>query len=286
MKIKKRIGRFAKKYLPYTLVERIHFPLERKLYLNQTADVCEQRPSVVFFTLQKCASTFTPKLMKYLSGKYLGLSCVDLEGYLYNKTDHIFNDELERRPWLLRQVGYVYCPLRYAIDLHHLDGMKVLLMVRDPRDIMVSQYFSSAYSHEVPVDARRRQRFLRSRAEIQEMSVDEYVLSRVDRMNDRFEEYIKMVEQSNGSILAYEEMVTDFDAFISRLGAILSVEVEDQDRQVLNEMGGFSEAVSGDIYQHRRNIMPGEHRQKLSDATISEINGKLSGALAFFKYDL
>lgn len=286
MKIKKRIGRFAKKYLPYLLIEKLHFPLERKLYLNQSEAEYSERPSVAFFTLQKCASTFTPKLMKLLSNRYLKLECVDLEGYLYNKTDHTFNDELESRPWLLRPKGYVYCPLRYALDLKYLNGMTVLLMLRDPRDIMVSQYFSSAYSHEVPVDARRRKAFLENRTEIQEMTIDQYVLSRVDCMNDRFLEYVKMVEQSNASILKYEEMVTDFDAFISRLGVALNVDIEGADRKVLHEMGGFSDTASGDIYQHRRNILPGEHRQKLSEATIMEINHKLSGVLAFFGYDI
>jgi hypothetical protein len=284
MKMKKRVGRLAKKYIPYGVIERIHFPEERKLYFNRDISVEGKRPSVAFFTLQKCASTFTPKLMKLLSDKYLDLTCVDLEGYLYNKTEESFNGELVNRPWILQQTGYVYCPLRYALDLKYLSNITILLMLRDPRDIMVSQYYSSAYSHEVPVEPNLRKKFLENREEIQSMDVDEYVLSRVERMKHRFQAYREMVKESNASIHKYEDMVTDFNRFISGVESSLNVVIEDVDRKHLYDMGGFSTAATGDIYQHRRNILPGEHREKLSEQTIARINRELCDVLDFFGY--
>jgi hypothetical protein len=100
----------------------------------------------------------------------------------------VSEDEYRHNPELLSAIlpGNIYVGLRMmpavlAWSDHFVEGLKVL-MVRDPRDVLVSRYFSDGWSHPMPpVDdpAGLRGLMERQRALAQNSTIDDFVLSLV-----------------------------------------------------------------------------------------------------------
>lgn len=61
-----------------------------------------------------------------------------------------------------------------------IENFKILLVLRDPRDILVSSYYSVAYSHPFPDDKERTKEFLTERYRVRDMTVDQYVIEQSD----------------------------------------------------------------------------------------------------------
>ena len=164
------------------LVKRAALPLRYPQEFLATSGVrLRERDgaSVVCFTTPRCASTFTKEALSLIANRYLGLTPLDFPGYLWHASARPVYEELGGlSSRVFRSQGYCYITLREFIEIDHLEQYKVLLMIRDPRDVMVSEYYSRAISHTLPANSRRRKEFLELRQTAKQMTVDEFVLSR------------------------------------------------------------------------------------------------------------
>ena len=156
-----------------------------------------------------------------------------------------------------------------------------IFLVRDPRDILVSAYYSFGYSHEIsPVEKiRRLQESLRS--DIRKMSLDEYVLEFAGWESKKFEILGGLADAcERGVVLKYEDMIHDFGHFIARLRKYLPMEDDVADTIYRETRAKHTEEAAS----HRRSGQAGGFRDKLEDKTVEALEKKLGPVLEQFGY--
>jgi hypothetical protein len=206
---------------------------------------------------------------------------------MWHASDQPVYGELARRSSeLFRPHGYGYVTMRGFVPIESLEHYKVLLVLRDPRDVMVSEYYSKAFSHVLPADSGRRRTFLASRAAAQRMTVDEYVLDEVDKWEDVYATYVReLLEPGLATLVTYETMVADVHRWLRQVEAALGIRMSDKDRDELAEAaGGGHPAGSDDEGQHVRQRAPGDYLRKLAPTTVEELTRRLSGPLEALGY--
>jgi hypothetical protein len=185
-----------------------------------------RRPqSVYFFTFHKCASSlFDSIVLKQV----IGLKNINFERDIYNlKVDN-------SKPLAFKEMGCVYGPIRVThkvddnpvedllngpvTEPEFLQSKRVVCLVRDPRAILTSAYYSFGYSHTLSKNPEIRQRQEIQRQEILSITLDDFVLSRTSNLIEAFER-LDVVQRhcQEGIVLKYEDLVEDFDAFTERL---------------------------------------------------------------------
>ena len=246
--------------------------------------------SLFFYTLHKCASTL---FSDYILNHLIGLKHVDYTLDLYRGRLELSSS----KPLAFASHGYVYGPIRVSgmgfnrnldrllniptMSADFVSDKIALFFVRDPRDILVSAYYSFGYTHgysEVP-ELRRGQE--RLRAEIQAMTVDEYALNSADNQIKHFTTIHQLANACHRSvILKYEDMVDRFDHFSKQL-----TEFVDVDPHVLRQIQRRSRPRNQERgNSHRRSGRTGGFRSKLEPATVAALNQRLRGILDCFQY--
>ena len=240
--------------------------------------------SVYFYTLHKCASTlFAGYLLRHV--EVLRLLNYAAQIYRGRHVDVVFKPK-----------GYVIGPIRISAD--PLSGVYDLLvrpacrpefirdktalfLIRDPRDILVSSYYSFGYTHGFSSVHKIRERQELAREKIQKMTIDEYVLSFADQTLYNFETIWDLNSACERSIvLRYEDMISDFEYFATGLTKFLKI-----NKRVLKRLREASRPRSQeDLSSHRRSGQPEGFRSKLSDQTIDILNNKFESILEHFKY--
>lgn len=165
------------------------------------------------------------------------------------------------------------------LDVQHL------VQVRDPRDILVSEYFSLGWIHSDKdwnaSDQKRRQT-------IREMSIDQYVLKQ-DKINpyplwERYRPILSLSRQPDITIVRYEDMVNQFDRWL--LPVLQLLELEPINRWQKTLQGHYrDEFQPGESPgSHKRNVAPGDHRSKLLPETIAILNQQFEPVLSLLNY--
>jgi hypothetical protein len=207
---------------------------------------------------------------------------VDIETYL--ATDPPVRDELYAdtsfTDELLKRKGYYFGVFRYAFaNLPEVTGQKIILVLRDPRDVLTSQYFSIAYSHPVLT-----KKFLAKRKNALETGIDAHVLEMTPRFLKTYTDYInKYGNRKDVLLIRYEDLISRFrETLLSILNFIEYGETE----KAMNYWKTHDPFVAGpeDIHKHRRKMLPGDHKEKLKPATIHELNDRFAAVLAFLDH--
>ena len=177
--------------------------------------------------------------------------------------------------------GYIYGPLRYFLPIPRLGDYRIILVVRDPRDILTSQYYSIRNSHP-QVSARMIDR--RSRA--QSMTIDEHVRNEADRFLRTFDEYIdQLCIQPDVLVLKYEDMIRDFPSFLSAISDHCGLHLNEEQLKVLDRQHEFA-VIDENPHSHKRNVKAGDYRNKLQPETIEWLNLKFKRVLRHFNYSI
>lgn len=244
--------------------------------------------SVYFYTLHKCASTlFGGYFLEHING----LKKVDYAAKLYHG-DISSDKEIE-----FKRKGYLYGPIRVSAgrrfaegkylvaqttEIEFIKNKTAIFFIRDPRDILVSSYYSFGFTHPYSPVPEMREAQQAQKEYIQSLSVDEYVIQKVDHQVITFERIHELASIcENSVVLKYEDMITKFDEFKSNLLRNLSV-----DDHVMEELFLRSRPKNNeDTTSHRRSGIVGGFREKLKPKTIHEINKKLNDVLTKFEYE-
>jgi hypothetical protein len=241
--------------------------------------------SVVWITLHKCASQF---FGDSVLPRVKGLSKIDYQWLHY-----------ENRPLPkidLQPYGHIYGPVRLLEPSHpsfslteellkpkNLAQKRVIIMVRDPRDLLVSMYYSFGFSHPLSPNPEIGQYQQERRTRIQPIGLDEYARLSAPHLAARFERLGKVYGRTrtkNRLLLTYEEMVLDFDSFYRKLSLFLELEPGVRNKLFNRTRPEKSEHPD----QHKRNGAPGGFQRKLSGQTIEEIERILGKVMAAFRY--
>ena len=248
---------------------------ERGVALSQS-----NHHSILFFTAHKCASVYVSKLLKRLS-EDAGMVHLDFDTYFHMSNEAEYR--LFSEPRFLRRAihprGYYYGALRWYREIPNMDQYAVLLVLRDPRDVMTSLYFSLRYSHRMS-----SARLVRWRQQSEGLTLDEFVLRHADGFDGRYRQYCdELLGQANVLFLSYEDMVADFSRWLDRLAAHLSLDTNSGLLATLEQEADFT-VDQQRLTAHRRQVTPGEHRRKLRAETIQELNGRFGYSLERLGY--
>lgn len=181
-------------------------------------------------------------------------------------------------------IGFRDPPTSFYGDPVFREGKKILV-VRDPRDALVSEYFSNAYSHSLPtsqdgssVIEQERQRALQS-------SLETYVLDRVDQLNRTVAGYKHLIGDPNLLVLRYEEVIFDKAGWIVEIARHFGWHTTNQ---LIGNILGWAD-VRPDAENPTafvRRVAPGDHLDKLSSKAIDTVNSKLSDVWPSLGYSI
>ena len=212
---------------------------------------------------------------------------IDVAGSLFQKGIRVAERQRDPGLGILLRPGDLYAgfrnfPVGLAEDRRLRLGRKVL-MVRDPRDALVSEYFSNAYSHSIPQSGQTRNDMLTERAAALNSEIDAFVLKKAASLKTTLGEYAALQPGPGLRLLRYEDVITEKRALIAQLCEFYSwVTTEQQVDQIL----GWADIIPSAERptEFIRKVVPGDHREKLSTGTIERLNEIFADEMAKYGY--
>ncbi len=194
--------------------------------------------------------------------------------------------------------SFVLCPVRsfdtQKFSFPLLNCTRHMFQIRDPRDVLVSEYYSIGWRHSV---AGWSQEDLERRELIRTLSVDEYAMREPEistyPLIDRIQPLIQrtsmsktnLPSQTDHFITKYETMVTDFPQWVSTVLPALDIESSGGFAASLVEKYRNDFRADDNNSGHRRNVTPGDHREKLAGKTVETLNQRFASVLTAFEYN-
>ena len=188
-------------------------------------------------------------------------------------TDHLVKPDIDH--------DFCFGPVRgFRFDDPKLNpsvSTRRIFQIRDPRDILCSEYYSFGWTH-TEKDFTDEEKKIRE--QIRNQSIDEYLLEEEGatwRLARRLKPLLKNADLPNVTLVTYEEMVTDFGSWLQKV--IQPFEFGSFRRSLL--LTTFRAKYKNEFRpdpknSHKRNVTPGEHRRKLKPETIAELNQRLA----------
>jgi hypothetical protein len=252
----------------------------------------EQPPGPAFFVLgvRKCGTTLLNNICTALA-EANRVQFVDLGAAFFN--GNIPASEWTRDPALGDVVmpGNVYGGFRqvpYALfDNPHFRDDPKLLIVRDPRDALVSEYFSNAYSHPIPSASSDGDAIAKlmtdQRQSARSQTIDEYVIHRAPGMVTSMLAAGDTVSLPMTKVLKYEDYIFNKADLMRTVCAHFNWAIDDQLIGLILEWADIRPETE-DPLKFVRKVTPGDHREKLRSETIAQLNDRLKPAMTAFGY--
>lgn len=257
-------------FMPRVCVAWARYPRE-KIFLSGWLAYDKATPSVFFFTSHKCASMLLWRILLDMNRRRMKLTPLNFPGYWFDvRSDSFYYYVNSVGQCLIRDTGILYAPFREYIEVDHLKHARILCMLRDPRDKLVSGYYSAKISHRPPVNSDRRRAFLGNRARLQQISIDEYVIEQAPRVKRIYRQYRENLARDH--VLTYEQMWSDFNGWIGQLSSLLGIELSEKEIESYRRMSGVDDEIIENASAHRRRGSPGDHRHKLQLSTIESLD--------------
>ncbi len=240
--------------------------------------VAKQLKTGVFVhALHKSATMFLYKFFKDVSNR---------KGYEYYSANNDPDNELFSTN---ANNNFCVCPVRSFDDVGQPPSEDLnqhrIIHIRDPRDILVSEYFSFGWSHSQAdgklTDTRKQ--------EIQKMSIDDYVLNQPEfsswHLGQKLEPLADLVISDSTIVVRYETMVTHFPRWVRQVIKPFQFRWPSlaATRYSVKYRNEFTPA-SGNQLVHKRNVKPGDHVDKLKPDTIKKLNNRFEDFLVRFEY--
>jgi hypothetical protein len=269
---------------------RKQHPVEWEL-IHQTHKASSDHPSVLHFSVNKAATQYVKDLLGQV-GAENGLAPVHLHGYSFNSDlpyfDRLTIAQMRSYEYLFKPQGYVYSVFGGAISgIPSMERYRSVLMVRDPRDVLTSMYYSVAYSHAVPdATGNKRAKFIKRREHTQQIDIDQFVLENAESERAIYQRYL---DEYVGKIPAlyltrYEEMTADFDTWFNGLLDHCRLKVSPDLKARLYAEAESIRPAAENVKAHIRKGLPGDYLNKLKSETIEKLNLIFGNVLQGFQY--
>lgn len=180
--------------------------------------------------------------------------------------------------------GFRYVPDFMLANKARYLNRKTIVLVRDPRDCVVSAYYSFLKSHLVRSEAGTDAALIiqKEREDNLHTSIDDYALSETIRFVEEMCSYAYFMHE-NARLFRYEDIIFSKRPFFTEVLKHLELPfVETAFERALKSVDILPETEQVD--KHVRSVKPGNHLEKLSKETVSELNRKFSDVLSLFGY--
>lgn len=180
--------------------------------------------------------------------------------------------------------GFRHYP-QFLNDNKLINQRKKILLVRDPRDAIVSAYFSFAKSHTLPKSGKLLDDITKSRQLLRNIPLEDYALTKAVNVKKAFNIYHdNLSHNSLLKIYKYEDIIFDKYNWISEMVEFLGFSISNEQILSIANMHDILPS-SEDENQHIRKVKPGDHIDKLSLECISRINKILADVLERYNYE-
>lgn len=276
--------------LYHRLTRPAPFAVERKL-LSGTHHTRSTQPSILHFSLNKAATQYVKNILRAIAAEN-NLTPVSMNEWAFGSTlpylDQLDFEQMEAYKHVFKPTGYLYSVFGGMVEnIDHPERYKILLMVRDPRDILVSSYFSIAFSHPLPGEnSNKRDAFLAKREWAKQVSIDEYVLAEAPRLLENLQRYHRLLLQPHPHtlVLRYEDMIGGFESWLDKLLQYTGCTIPAALRGNLLAGQLRQKPAAENQHRHVRKAVAGDYLEKLQPATIDRLNDLFGNIMPVFGY--
>jgi hypothetical protein len=252
---------------------------------------------IVVFTLHKSASMFIHRQCELLCG---------LARIAYHSPNAAGSGLDARRLLTDREIWMkhhgCFAPLRFFVEIPRPESYEIILHLRDPRDVLVSMFYSYCYIHRGEVAPNTGYRRAAAARGIDAFVLDQAITGGLHYPGDygtgghvgdlvgplpgRYRAYMdRLLGKPNVTLVKYERMVADYRGWLTDF--IKPFPLDDQ-RQVIEQLVAESPAFfpqrSADVLNHVRHVTPGDYKAKLLPATIRQLDEIFSDVLDALSY--
>jgi hypothetical protein len=261
-----------------------------RLVFKVAADLGSTMAPVFSLGVRKSGSTMLHKVVHYLARRN-NVNTVDVPGTFFRQGFTVAD-------WMKSDLSTVIAPgnaylgfRSFPANLTALPAFasaKKIFMFRDPRDALVSQYFSDAYSHSLPSrdtekGAQAAENFEKKRAEALATDIETYALKHARSIDNTLLAFGGMLTDPTCLLLRYEEYIFQKKRMIHKI--LNHFEWSCAPGQVEALLKIVDEVPdSEDKQRFVRRVVPGDHRAKLSPEAIRRLNNLLRESMRLYDY--
>ena len=240
---------------------------------------------IFFFGIKKGGSTMLTRIVRDL---------VEASPYTYFELPReVFNSGLgmfqltEDVDGAMNRKGYAYGTFRWLPENDFLpldnDNQKILL-VRDPRDIMVSLYYSDKESHALPAEGPLRDSMEKRRAYLQSVEVDEYVIEEASTILRHYLRTVQLLALPNVKVYRYRDIIYDKLSLVRDIAGYLKIPADDP---IIETVAKAHDQIpkKEKAHAHIRQVHPGNYAKKLKPETIAKLDEKFGLIINAFNFN-
>ncbi|MFN3449697.1 MAG: sulfotransferase domain-containing protein [Roseococcus sp.] len=239
------------------------------------------RPPVFVFGVRKSGSSIMNMMVEALA-RFNDMNFVDVAGRLFEQGVDVERWRADPAILGLLRGGNVYGGFRNAPSLllgaPELVHGRSILLVRDPRDALVSEYFSTAFSHSVPEAGEARAEMLAQRAAARSGDVAAHARRAAASFREALRQYLPFLALPGLRLYRYEQAILDKPAFLRDVCAHFAWHVSEAQLAAIMRWADVIPAEENPR-AFLRKVIPGDHREKLPAEVIAELD-------AFFREEM
>lgn len=282
---------FSKLKLAYTQRRRRRFGIVQRSPYENIYHCCTQKTASQWFR-----AVFSDPVVYSYTGldphlftawrKNLLDECFDDSLSLLGVSEHLYSGYSVSVPIPERTIGLtLYIGYQTYAMLPKPESCRAFFLMRDPRDIVVSWYFSTRYSH-----APTSRFLLEFRSALEGLSFDEGLKYSMDRIQE-FGLFVGQKswaaipqDEKDVKVFRYEDFALDNRGFLEELFAYLDIKMPDDKFEELCQRHKFEVYAGGrsrgteDTGAHYRKGMPGDW-QNYFDASLHSYFQQVTGDL-------
>ena len=244
-------------------------------------------PSCFVFAFAKSGSVLINSVVQSVMSEW-GVPVVDFATQLYHDGIDIAAVQCNLSRLFAGQ-GYCYAGFRELprsmLGSATISSARKVLVVRDPRDMLTSRYYSTKFSHGfMERGSAPFRRLMGEMIKDGRMDIDEYCLYYSWMINSQLLSYVDVISDRKTLILRYEDFIYDKRRLVQQLCDWFSIGLSSSRIEAI--------AVAHDIIpeterpdQHIRQVHPGDYRRKLKPETIVALNAVLRRFFVTFGYE-
>lgn len=270
---------------------QFRFPGGKRIRL-EVPDTTSDLASAYLFGIKKGGSTMLAGMMRDLA-PYTELSVFEYPKLAFDKgmPESSATEDLNG---VLSRPGHVFGVFRWLpesdiLKLHEMirrnDRREAhcLLLVRDPRDALVSLYYSDARSHPIPKAGPLKQVYSDNRERLAHVGIDDYVLEQAPVFLRHFCRTMQLFALPDLRVLRYEDIVYDKPRLVRALAETMQAS---PDARTISRIATHHDRIPTLEHEnhHIRQVHPGNHAMKLRPETVAALDVLFAPVLATFGY--